>query len=58
MDLKTVHNFVARGEVFRDNLSGPVTITGSYPIYAPDPRRVKKPHPEGFCLEKTRFGLE
>lgn len=37
MSIQSIHQFVARGEVYRDEISLPVTITGSYDTLAADP---------------------
>lgn len=37
MNLQSIRNFIARGDAFRDDTSLPVTITGSYSSFGPDP---------------------
>lgn len=37
MNLQVIHSFVARGEATRNGISFPVTISGNYPVFAPNP---------------------
>ncbi len=37
MNLQSMHDFIARGDAFRDDISIPATITGSYSYLGPDP---------------------
>lgn len=37
MNLQVTRNFVARGEADRNGISFPVTISGNYPVFAPNP---------------------
>jgi hypothetical protein len=37
INLQSMHHFIARGDAFRGNTSLPVTITGNYSSFGPDP---------------------
>lgn len=41
MSLQVIHSFVARGEASHGDVSCPVVVTGSYPVFSPDPAKCR-----------------